>query len=328
MLRKLPCRAHSRAIRMIDCQNTNLFIGRVVFLHWYGPMTESKTGLLKRGTFNGMEYVCAKKYRCRKGELILTEQSFTIKCDDHWTKTLPIREVRFEAHEKSLEVRTIWYNKLLFTLSVDEPQEWKEVLHELESARMHKVGENLLGRMKEESELKKLLHIDDSKLKILHHKIKKQRPFDVKNIRFNLRIQDLLEEVKDRKLKAFIIAHCYVAWYEWTKKLFYEIYKAKLGKGPKNDDELQKFLRDYPQWNFLSTKTWGIRANHIRNCVAHEKFHYDYKDSEIVFLVHGKEKRLKLIEMKLKLFQLSHIYPKILAALREKIRLYGVDKET
>lgn len=274
-----------------------------------------------------MEYTCAKKYRCEKGELILTEQSFTVKCDNHWTKTLQTREIRFEAHEKSLEVRTIWYNKLLFTLIVDEPQEWKKVLDKLESLSIAKMGESLVGETKEDSELKELLLIDDCKLRILHHKIKKQRQFDIKNIRFNLRIQDLLEKVTDRKLKAFIIAHCYVAWYEWTKKLFYEIYKAKQGRGPEDDDELQKFLTKYPRWNFLSTETWGIRANHIRNCVAHEKFYYDYGNSEIVFLVHKKETRLKLIEMKLKLFQLSTVYPKILVALREEIRLRGVDKE-
>lgn len=290
-------------------------------------MTKPKTRLLKKGTFKGMEYVCAKKYQCEKGELVLTEQNFTVKCDYHWTKTLRTDEVEFKAHEKGLEVRTIWYNKLLFTLLVDEPQDWEDALLKLRSLSMVKIGESMLGEMRKKPELEKLLDIDHSKLKMLHRRIKKRRPFDVKNIRFNLWIEGLIEKVKDRKLKAFIIAHCYVAWYEWTKKLFYEIYKAKLGKGPKNDEELQKFLTDYSQWNFLSTKTWGIRANHIRNCVAHEKFYYDYKNSEIVFLVHGKEKRLKLIEMKLKLFQLSHFYPKTLRALREKIRLCGADKE-
>jgi len=274
-----------------------------------------------------MEYICAKKYRCEKGELILTDQSFTVKCDNHWTKTLQTKEIQFDTHEKSLEVRTIWYNKLLFTVIVDRPQEWKEVLDKLESLSMAKMGKRMLEEDKEKSQLEELLLIDDNKLGILYHRIKKQRQFDVKNIRFILGIQDLLEEVKNRKLRVFIIAHCYVAWYEWTKKLFCEIYKAKLGKGPCKDGELQKFLTDYPRWNFLSTETWGIRANDIRNCVAHERFYYDYRDSEIVFLPNGKEVRLKLIEMKLKLFQLSHVYPKILEALKEKIQLRDADKE-
>jgi len=77
---------------MNDFHSTNLFIERVVFLHWYGPMIESKARLLKKGAFKGMEYVCARKYRCKKGEITLTEQNLTVKCGNHWAKTvLPMK---------------------------------------------------------------------------------------------------------------------------------------------------------------------------------------------------------------------------------------------
>lgn len=84
--------------------------------------------------------------------------------------------------------------------------------------------------------------------------------------------------MKDRKLKAFLIAHSYVAWYEWTKKLLEKVFKANKGVGPKDDKELLNYLDEYPYLRkSLDTTKWGIRANRIRNCVSHELFYFDYK---------------------------------------------------
>jgi hypothetical protein len=124
--------------------------------------------------------------------------------------------------------------------------------------------------------------------------------------------------IKDCKLKAFIVAHSYVALYEWTKRLLSKIYKAKFGKGPTNDEELLSFLDDYHHGKFFGYNRMGIRANQIRNCVSHEKFYFDYKLSELVFMA-NKEKRVRFRELEMKIYQMSHFYVTLLRSLREKV---------
>lgn len=143
--------------------------------------------------------------------------------------------------------------------------------------------------------------------------------FRNRNIGFNLEIQRLAGDLRNRKLKAFIVAHSYVAWYEWTKGLLYRIFKAKLGNGPKSDKELREFLDSYPSLRVLNTEEWEIEANQIRNCVAHEKFYFDYKSSNLVFVVEEKEKRIRLRELELKLGSISHTYGELLDCLIEKV---------
>jgi len=129
----------------------------------------------------------------------------------------------------------------------------------------------------------------------------------------------LVRILKNRKLKAYIVAHSYVAWYEWVKGLLSKIYKAKIGKGPENDEELIRYLNGYPSLGILNTEEWGIKANQIRNCVAHERFYYDYKYSELVLIVERKEKRIRLREVELRLTSISYTYSKLLKFLREMI---------
>ena len=204
---------------------------------------------------------------------------------------------------------------------MDAPEEWVDAFRKVEAEWL---SEGMIGlwnyKNKRPIELKKLLDISPEALKKLYAALRKERvQFERQNIPFNLDIHGLLKGVKSRKLKAFIVVHNYVAWYEWTKRLLYKIYKAKLGKGPKNDEELMKFLDEYPTWKvFMVTRGWEIRANQIRNCVAHEKFYFDYKNSELVFMV-KKEKRVRLLELELKISSMSEFYAILLKSLREKV---------
>jgi hypothetical protein len=289
-------------------------------------MTARNVKVLKKGAFGGVKYACAKKYKCNEGELVLTQKDFTVNCRGNWSKVFRIDEVQFEVLDNCLEVRTIWYNKLVFTLLVDKPEEWKEALDKLRSDSLNKLVVDTFEReQNRKAEIDSLLQMDHPKIQSLYRKIRRHGQFDFKNIQFIGDIYNLFKRTKNRKLQAFIIAHCYVACYEWTKKLFYEIYKAKVGKGPANDEELKDFLANYPTWNFLTMDTWDIRANAIRNCVAHEKFYYDYQNSDIVLVVNGKEKRLKLIEMRLELIQLFNFYDETQKALKQKILACGMN---
>ena len=286
-------------------------------------MVQHNEKLIKKRAFKRIAYSSAKKYACEKGELTLTTKNLLIDCEGSWSKSFPIREIGLEARGENLEVYDRWYGRLLFKLIVDEPKEWEEALHRVimewtkeEMNRFHEYEK------KRPIELRKLLDISPEALKKLYDDTRKESlQFRRKNIRFNLKIQGLVETFKNRKLKAFVIAHSYLAWYEWTKRLLSKIYKAKFGKGPKNDEELMKFLDDYPSWKvLLDTEEWGIEANQIRNCVAHENFYFDYKHSELIFMVKGKkEKRVRLRDLEIKVLPISNLYATLLRSLKEKV---------
>ena len=166
-------------------------------------------------------------------------------------------------------------------------------------------------RTEHPKELQKILDMKPEALRRLYNDISKElKPFETKSIRFILDMYDMLSapgRISNRKLRAFIVAHCYVALYERTKKLLYKIYKAKFGKGPKNDEELMKFLDDYPlSKSLLDTSEWGIKTNQVRNCVSHGKFYFDYKNSVFVFMV-KKEKRIPLRELWRKALPMAHL---------------------
>lgn len=284
-------------------------------------MMQQNEKVVKEGAFEGIAYSSAKKYACEKGKLILTPKNLTINCEGNWSKTFSIKEIRLEAWDKNLEVRDFWYGRLLFKLIIDKPEEWEETFREVGFKYVFKEYESIFEKdRKRPEEWKKLFDINPKALKKIHDDIRKEMTqFRMKNIKFNLEIQKLVRIFKNRKLKAFIVVHSYVAWYEWTKGLLYKIYKAKFGKGPENDEELLKFLDEYPLLGVLNTKEWGIEANQIRNCVAHERFYYDYKPSELVFKVKKKEKRVRLRELEFRLRQMSHTYFRLRQYLREKV---------
>jgi hypothetical protein len=277
--------------------------------------------VVKKGIFNGITYPSNKKYACEKGELTLTSEKILIDCEGKWKTTLKNEEIRLEAYDRTLEIRDNWYGRLRFRLIVDEPKEWLNEFEKImfehvkkEFERVEEVGQKI------PEEWKKLFDINPKASKKIHDDIRKEMThFRRKNLRFDLEIQRVLRIVKNRKLKAYIVAHSYVAWYEWTKGLLSKIYKAKIGKGPENDEELIKFLNDYPSLGILDTEEWEVKANQIRNCVAHERFYYDYKPSEIVFIVNEKEKRIRLREIEFSLSLISHTYWELLRFLREKV---------
>lgn len=286
-------------------------------------MTQTDEEIVRRGILKGVAYSRAKKYACRKGELILTTKNLFINCEGSWSKAFPIGEIRLEAWDNTLELREIWYGRLLFKLIVNEPDEWEETFTIVINKMLYEDWKGLWERAeKSQEELEKFLDLNPETLKKLYDYTHKEREqFERKNIRFNLDIQSLLKGVKSRKLKAFMVAHSYVAWYEWTKRLLYKIFKAKFGKGPINDNELMKFLDDYPLLKgSLSTAEWGIQANQIRNCVCHEKFFFDYKSSELVFMV-GEEKRVRLRDLRIKIYPMANFYIKLITSLKEKVEL-------
>ncbi|MGA2308169.1 MAG: hypothetical protein ABSG57_01305 [Candidatus Bathyarchaeia archaeon] len=276
---------------------------------------------MKKGVFKGVAYSRAKKCICDGGELILTSKNLEINCRGNWTKVFSVREIRAEAFNKNLDIYDFWYGRLLFKLVMDDVEEWARTIQNVKGEYLKNYMKWFWeARGKRTEEYTKLFDMTPKTLKRLYDDTRKERmQFRTRNIQFNVEIQSLAGNLRNRKLKAFIVAHGYVAWYEWTKGMLNKIYKAKLGKGPENDEELIRFLCDYPSLRVLDTEEWEIKANQIRNCVAHEKFYYDYKSSSLVFVMEKKEKRIRLRELETKFNSLIHTYGELLDCLVEKV---------
>lgn len=254
---------------------------------------------------------------------MLTEDELSLNCNESWTRIFKNRDIRLIVWNGYLEIHEFYYNKLRFKLDVNEPEDWKRSFDKIKSEKLgQRMIESYLATQKRPVEFRGLFDMNPKALRKLYEdtRIVRQQ-FERKNIKFNLDIQNsyLYRGIKDRKLKAFIVAHSYVAWYEWTRRLLRKIFKAKLGKGPKDDKELLEFLDDYPTLkSYLDTTKWGLTANQIRNCVAHEKFYFDYKPSELVFMI-KKEKRVRLWELRNNISGLSHFCVELLDFLKEEI---------
>ena len=277
--------------------------------------------IVKKGAFQRVSFSSSKRFSCDKGELILTEKHLQVNCEGSWFRTFPRNEIRIEVHGKTIEIYDRWYNRLLFRIIVSNGEEWTKAYREM-LTRLQKRWINELQERREKSqdEWNQLFELPMPTLMKLYTEIRDERnEFRRKNISFNFDVQRAARTLRNRKLKAFVIAHSYVSWYEWTKGILSKIYKAKLGCGPKNGRELLKFIREYPSLNVLNTREWEIEANQIRNCVAHENFYYDYRSSNLVFIVDKKEKMVRLRQLELSCSYMSNIYQKLLNYLVEKI---------
>ena len=282
-------------------------------------MSQKGDKVIRKGSFQKVAFSSAKKLVCDEGELTLTSERLLIDCKGFWSRSFPIRHIHLEAKDKNLEVYDSWYGKLLFRLIVDDAEEWVKAFQKIENA-LGSMKEFWERQRKKPEELNKLFELKPETLRKILAEIRKERlHFGQKNIDFILTIQDLIKTTNNRKLKAFILAHCYVAWYEWTKNLLSMIYKGKFGKGPRDDKELIKFLGGFPSLGVLDTTEWGINANQIRNCVAHERFYFDYKHSELVFTVKKKEKRIRLLELRWRFVSIAHTYATLIQSLKQKV---------
>lgn len=284
-------------------------------------MIDSDERILKKGIFEQVEYSSSGKYSCNQWKLTLTQKHLQVDCRGSWSKTFENKEIGIELHDKTLEIYDFWYHRLLFRIVVNKADEWCKAYQDMVSEQHERWRSRWEERLeKAPNEWERLFDIDLPILRNVYDEIQEeQTKFRRKNILFNLDILKAARALNQRKLKAFIIAHNYVAWYEWTKRILGKIFKAKFGKGPSNDEQLLKFLEGYPSLGILNTKEWEIKANQIRNCVAHEKFYFDYTSSRLVFVVKNKEKRIRLRELELRCAQLSNTYWKLFEYLTEKI---------
>jgi hypothetical protein len=274
---------------------------------------------IKRGSFEVIDSSAKARFH-KKGDLVLTSENLSINCEGNWSKTIPIGEFDLETHDGKLEIRFGPSRTNFLTLVIADPEKWVEYGKEVESHWLYDYMERVdLMEIERPKELDKLLNMKPEALRKLYNDISKEyNPFQTRSIRFILDMYTTSRNIKNRKLRAFIIAHCYVAFYERTKRLLSKIYKAKFGKGPKNDERLMEFLDNYPSWKFLlDTSEWGIKPNQARNCISHGKFYFDYRNSVFVFMVE-KEKRIPLRDLWRIAVPMAHLYSSVTHSIVER----------
>jgi len=144
----------------------------------------------KKGIFHSIIYSSIKKYACEKGELTLTSKKLTINCEGKWKKTFLNKEIRLEAYDKILEIRAIWYSKLLFKLTVEDAEEWLNAFQKVQFEELHKYMDKFWeADKKRPEEWKKLFEIDPKVLRKIYDDIRKEMTqFRRKNLVFNLEI--------------------------------------------------------------------------------------------------------------------------------------------
>jgi hypothetical protein len=201
-------------------------------------MSEDGEEEIRKGSFQKVAFSSAKKLTCDEGELTLTPERLSINCKRSWSRSFSIRDIRLEAWETNLEVYDFGYGKLLFRLIVNDAGEWEKTFRKLTSKYYAEIWKELEERQrKKPEELNKLFEVKPEILGKILGEIRKERlHFGEKNIDFVLKVQGLVETTNDRKLQAFILAHCYIAWYEWTKACFIKFTRGNSGK----DQEMMK----------------------------------------------------------------------------------------
>lgn len=288
--------------------------------------------VVRKGSFQKVAFSSVKKLVCDEGELTLTPKRLLIDCKKLWSRSFPIWGIRLEGWDKNLEVRESHYGNLLFRLIVDDAEEWARACQKIHSKQAYGMLEEIEERQKKKpEELNKLFfELKPEILRKILAEIRRERMrFGEKNIHFVLDVQDSIwKTTKNRRLKAFILAHCYIAWYEWTKNLLLKIYKGKFGKAPADDKELIEFLVRFPSLGVLDTSEWGIKANQIRNCIAHEKFYYDYKHSELVFIVEREPKRIRLRELQQRFYSMTDTHSMLIQCLKQKVETGKIHYES
>jgi len=295
-------------------------------------MSQEGEEAIRRAYFQKVAFSSYKKLVCGEGELTLTLNRLLIDCKNSWSRSFPIDDIRLEGWDNNLEVREFHWGRLLFRLIIGDAEEWANVVRQIQYESAYRTLEEIeeCNRKKPE-ELDKLFDIEQVALRGIVKDIRKKRlDFGQRNINFILGVQELTRTMNNRKLKAFILAHCYIAWYDWEKNLLLTIYKWKYGKGPNNDEELIKFFEEnFPSLGILNTRELGIKANQLRNCIAHEKFYYDYRCSELVLMVTGKLKRIPLREMQRRFLIMTSTYSMLIQSLKLKVDTgkihYGVE---
>jgi len=281
-------------------------------------MAEVEEKIIRQGLIERTVFSCAKKYSHGKGELILTKERLSIKFQGLPLKTYPFSNIYLKTCDNStLEIGNMRYNRLLFKFIIEKATEWEKSYNEIWSEILKKCHRDFIySQLHFDEEIRNLLDMPKVTLQNLLIEILKERmQLDTKNMKFTLEIQGFLRKTKNRKIRAFLAVHSYTAAYEWVKKLLYKIHKAKYGKAPKDDAELMSFLDDYPSIKrLMDTSKWGMKSNQIRNCVAHQRFYFDYRSSELVFCL-NKEVRVWLKDIEIIIFPMANLYSSIIRSL-------------
>jgi hypothetical protein len=255
-----------------------------------------KEPIMKKGTFNRILFSDDKQYIDSTGEIVLTKDKLIIQSKSGWIRELIFDNINVIEEKEYLIIQKN-LGGIIFKLSVDNAKSWAEASKDLALKKMNiQQVEMELSFLSTPMQFNDLLSFNQKSIYKMY--AKKKRIFNQKNAEFNLKIVSSLRNIDDKWLKAYIIAHCFATWYEWTIGQLKDIYRYKNAKGPKNDEELLAYMNQFPRLNPFNIliKQIGINASQIRKCVAKERYYYDYKNNQLIF-TNKKEFKVKITDL-------------------------------
>jgi hypothetical protein len=252
-----------------------------------------KEPILKKGTFNRILFSDDKQYTDSTGEIFLTKDKLIIQSKSGWTREIVFDNINVIEEKEYLIIQKN-LGGIIFKLSVDNAKSWAEASKDLALKKMNIQQVELeLSFLSTPMQFNDLLSFNQKSIYKMY--AKKKRLLNQKNAEFNLKIISSMRSIDNKWLKAYIIAHSFDTWYDWTIDQLKDIYRYKNSKGPRNDEELLAYMNQFPRLtpfnNFM--KQIGIKASQIRRSIAKEKYYYDYKSNELVF-TNKKEFRVKI----------------------------------
>jgi hypothetical protein len=242
-----------------------------------------KEPILKKGTFQRILFSDDKQYTDSTGEILLTKDQLLLQSKAGWTRELTFDNINV-IEEKDYLIIQKTLGGIILKLSVDNAKTWAEQCKSLALKKMEIQQVELeLSFLSTPMQFNDLLNFNQASIFKMY--TKKQRQLTEKNAEFNLKIVSSLRELDNKWLKAYIIAHSFATWYEWTIDQLKDVYKYKNGTRPKSDEQLLSYMNQFPRLNPFNrfTKKIGINANQIRKCIAKEKYYFDYKTNELIF---------------------------------------------
>lgn len=256
-------------------------------------MLNFKDSALKKGVFYRILYSDDSKYADSEGEIILTRDQLYLQSKAGWMETFVFDSISIFEENGSLVVQK-GLGGVILKLAVDDAADWAETCKQLALKKMEMQQVELeLSFLSIPMQFNDFLNFNQASVYKMY--VKRGRLLNQKNAEFNLKIVSSTRGIENRWLKAYVVAHSFATWYEWTRDLLKDIYKYKTGRKPKSDEQLLAYMNQFPRLNPFNsfTKQIGLNANQIRKCIAHEKYYFDYKSGELVF-TNKKEFRVAL----------------------------------
>ena len=174
-----------------------------------------KEPVLKKGTFERILYADNEKFTDSIGEIVLTRDHLYLQSKAGWNEKIVFDSINVIEENGYLLLQKNLGGTIL-KLAVDDAADWAEASKQLTLKKMEMQQVELeLSFLSIPMQFNDFLNFNQASIYKMY--AKKGRLLSQKNAEFNLKIVSSSRNIENRWLKAYIIAHSFATWYEWTR---------------------------------------------------------------------------------------------------------------